>query len=227
MKYMCALLFVHISVHPSLGLALGPFFVIVLRVSHRGRKTREINYVSCWWGFDVKSWGKCCSVTFSPHLLYVIQRVQPPPKSASPSCCLLPAFRDISHVIRAAHKFDLNLMGKIFCTCFVFDERSFEKETHLVTLLCITQYYLFSIKKTYKQTHKMQTILSSSADTNIGLCVKEGPTIHKTEIDPDYIFQKGIKIHPLLMDHQGKEKKNCRFKWPLTAGLKVIKNVNT
>lgn len=79
-----------------------------------GRKTREINYVSCWWGFDVKSWGKRCSVTFSLHLLCVIQRVQPPPKSPSPSCCSPPAFRDISHVIKADRKFDFHSVKSCF-----------------------------------------------------------------------------------------------------------------
>lgn len=86
-----------------------------------GRKTREINYVSCWWGFDVKSWGKRCSVTFSLHLLYVIQRVQPPPKSPSPSCRSPPAFRDISHVIKADREFDFHLV-KTCCFLVVSEE---------------------------------------------------------------------------------------------------------
>lgn len=83
-----------------------------------GRKMREINYVSCCGGFDVKSWGKCCSLTFSLHLLYVIQRVPPPPKSPSPSCCHQPAFRHIRHVRRPAYNFDLNLVGKLFFLCY-------------------------------------------------------------------------------------------------------------
>ncbi|CAK6959492.1 Hypothetical predicted protein [Scomber scombrus] len=40
--------------------------------------------------------------------------VQPPPKSPSRSCCSLSAFTDISRVIRAAQKFDLNLVEKLF-----------------------------------------------------------------------------------------------------------------
>lgn len=109
---VCTFVCAHICLSFYRPRALGPFSLIVLSIP-LGRKTREINYVSCWWGFDVKSWGKRCSVTFSLHLLYVIQRVQPPPKSPSPSCCSLPAFRDISHVMKAAHKFDLNLVKKL------------------------------------------------------------------------------------------------------------------
>lgn len=133
--------------------ALGPFFPHCAVSTPLGRKTREINYVSCWWGFDVKSWGKRCSVTFSLHLLYVIQRVQPPPKSPSPSCCSVPAFRDISHVIRATHEFDLNLEKKLFFLvlfCFRWESTRSITETQelgLHTCLCMS---LVVIHLTYR-----------------------------------------------------------------------------
>lgn len=89
-----------------------PIFPHCVLSTPLGRKTREINYVSCWWAFDVKSWGKRCSVTFSLHLLCVIQRVQLPQKSPSPLCCLVPALSDIHHIIRADRKFDFSLAQK-------------------------------------------------------------------------------------------------------------------
>lgn len=98
--FVCA----HVCLSVYRPRALGPFFFSSSSSSSSphcaassplGRKTREINCVSCWWGFDVKSWGETLLSHFFPFIccvcvrVCVIHHVQPPPKSPSPSCHLL------------------------------------------------------------------------------------------------------------------------------------------